>query len=222
MFILILGLFFIILINLIITSVNTIREPFSTSSIILLGDSTLKNDSYVKHGLSVNESLSSRSTSYCYAVNDSNIADVYTQLEQIPDDRNNSSNHIFLSVGGNNIISTFYNQQINKQPLIPMFLAYTKLVKSIQTKMNKSKIYLINIYYPQSVKYLQYKPILVEWNKMIDDYANASTNNISGVVRLNETLTKETDFTYDIEPSDTGGVKIADAILNTLGNHVVN
>jgi hypothetical protein len=47
---------------------------------------------------------------------------------------------------------------------------------------------------------------------MIDDFAYNSTNNISGVVRLNELLKEETDFTHEIEPSESGGLKIAEAI----------
>jgi len=210
-----------------VTSMTTIEEPFATnpkatSSIILLGDSTLKNDSFVKSGLSVSESLSSRNTTYCYALNDSLIIDVYSQLEEIPYDYDKSNNHIFLSVGGNNIVRSFSNQRFVKNSLTPMFLAYKKVVQSIQAKMDKSKLYLINLYYPQSLKYIQYKPFIEEWNKMIDDFAYDSKNKISGVVRLDEVLTKKSDFTFDIEPSDTGGIKIADAILKTIGNRVSN
>lgn len=223
MFFLILSLFLVILVNLIVA--GFVEEPFvnnakDTSSIVLLGDSTLKNDSYVKSGLSVSESLSSRTTTHCYALNDSLIVDIYSQIEQIPNDYNNKNTNIFLSVGGNNILKTFSNQQgFDKKSLNPMFLAYKKLVQAIQAKMYKSKLYLVNLYYPQSLKYFQYKPILEEWNKLVDDFAYDSINKISGVVRLNEELTKKSDFTFGIEPSDTGGVKIADAIIKLLANN---
>ena len=190
-------------------------EGFKDSNrvIVLLGDSTFKNESYVQSGLSVSEYVNNNSptsSSYCYAVNESNIVDVYNQLEQIPIDYNDPSCSIFLSVGGNDILNS---RTVDKDALRPIFIAYTKVIRSIQTRMDKSKLFLVNIYYPLGLKYSQYKPILEEWNKMIDDFAYTSTNNISGVVRLNGLLKEESDFTYGIEPSESGGIKIADAIL---------
>jgi hypothetical protein len=190
------------------------KESFSTSTVIvLLGDSILKNESYVKTGLSVCEYVKSKTSStYCYAMNDSTIVDVYSQLEQIPLDLNDPNCSIFLSIGGNDILT---NHIEDKESLRPMFIAYTKLIRSIKTKMDKSKLFLVNIYYPSNLKYSQYTPILAEWNKMIDDYAYDSTNNIAGVVRLNELLREKSDFTHEIEPSESGGLKIAQAILAT-------
>lgn len=204
----------IILYNILFVD-DAVVEEFKDSNssnkvIILLGDSTLKNESYVKSGLSVENYIKSQtSLAFCYAINDSNIVDVYSQLEQIPINYDDPTCSIFLSVGGNDIL---YNHIDNKDDLRPIFIAYTKLIRSIKTKMDKSKLFLINIYYPLGLKYSQYRPILEEWNKMIDDFAYNSTNNISGVVRLNELLKEETDFTHEIEPSESGGLKIAEAI----------
>jgi hypothetical protein len=76
--------------------------------------------------------------------------------------------------------------------------------------MNESKIILIDIYYPTNIKLAQYKPILEEWNKLIADFA--STNNLQ-VINISNILTDSTDFTLNIEPSETGGEKIVDNIL---------
>ena len=209
--ILILGLF----INQEVTT--PFKESFSTNTVmVLLGDSILKNESYVKNGLSVSEYLKSKITStYVYALNDSTIVDVYHQLGQIPLDYNHPNCSIFLSVGGNDILS---NHIENIESLRPIFIAYTKLIRSIQAKMDKSKLFLVNIYYPSGLKYSPYIPILAEWNKMIDDYAYESTNNIAGVVRLNELLKEKSDFTHEIEPSESGGLKVAEAILKSISN----
>jgi hypothetical protein len=91
-----------------------------------------------------------------------------------------------------------------------MFNAYKKLIKSIQTKMNDSKLVLLDIYYPANIKLSQYKPIIEEWNKLIADFA--STNNLQ-VINISDILTESTDFTLNIEPSETGGEKIANNIL---------
>lgn len=192
---------------------TTFREPFLSNNtvVVLLGDSVLKNESYVKSGLSVCEYVKRETSSaYCYAMNDSNIVDVYSQLEQIPSDYNHPNCCIFLSIGGNDILS---NHIVDNESLRPIFIAYTKLIRSIKTKMDKSNLFLVNTYHPQNLKYSQYTSVLQEWNMMIDDFAYNSTNNISGVVRLNELLKEESDFTHEIEPSESGGKKIANAIL---------
>ena len=76
--------------------------------------------------------------------------------------------------------------------------------------MNDTKLVLLDIYYPTNIKLAQYKPILEEWNKLISDFS--STNNIQ-VINISNILTESTDFTLNIEPSETGGDKIANQIL---------
>ena len=199
--------------EVVVDSVELFHNNSSNKVFVLLGDSVLKNDSYVKSGLSVSGYVKSQmSSSYCYAINDSNIVDIYNQLEQVPIDYNDTTCFIFLSVGGNDILNS---KTVDKDLLNPVFIAYTKLIRSIRTKMDKSKIFLINIYYPLGLKYSQYRPVLEEWNKMIDDFAYNSTNNISGVIKLSGLLKQESDFTYGIEPSESGGLKIATAICLT-------
>ena len=79
--------------------------------------------------------------------------------------------------------------------------------------MDQTKMVLIDIYYPTNIKFTQYKPILEEWNKLISDFSKDSANNISNVINISNILTDPTDFTLNIEPSETGGEKIADNIL---------
>ena len=76
--------------------------------------------------------------------------------------------------------------------------------------MNNSKIVVLDIYYPTNIKFSQYKPIIEEWNKLISDFA--STDNIQ-VINISNILIDSTDFTLNIEPSETGGEKIANNIL---------
>jgi lysophospholipase L1-like esterase len=140
--------------------------------------------------------------------------DIYSQVDKISSDLNNGSTMIFLSAGGNDILSFYVDQEqdsTNDTALNPMFSAYKKLVESIQTKMDKAKIFLLDIYYPDNIKYKQFHPIISEWNKKIYEYANK--NNYK-VLKISNNLTETTDFTMGIEPSSTGGVKIVDLILN--------
>ena len=197
-----------------------LRENFSNKekTYILLGDSIIKNNSYVKNGNGIDDILNKKTNgnTYCYAKNNSVIVDIYSQLDSIPSELNKKTSTIFLSVGGNDILNNYVdnNNDVNDfKPLDPMFKAYKKLIKSIQTKMNETKIVLIDIYYPKNIKFSQYKPILEEWNKLVSDFMNDKTNNITGIINISNILTNSSDFTLSIEPSESGGEKIAENIL---------
>jgi hypothetical protein len=196
-----------------------LREPFGNKKVdktyILLGDSIIKNNSYVKNGKGIDDILNEKTNgnTHCYAKNESTIVDVYSQLDSIPNDLNKKSTTIFLSVGGNDILNNYGDKEVSikdTKVLGPIFNAYKTLIKSIQTKMNDSILVLLDIYYPTNIKLAQYRPILQEWNKMITDFA--STNNTQ-VINISNILTDPTDFTLNIEPSESGGEKIADNIL---------
>lgn len=195
-----------------------LKEAFvQDKTIILLGDSIIKNNSYVKNGKGIDDILKEKTNgkTYCYAEDDSTIVDVYRQLSSIPVELNRESTIIFLSSGGNDIIKNYMEKDTNTNNmsvLNTIFIAYKKLVKSIQTKMNKSKLVLIDIYYPSNIKYEQYKPVLVEWNKLLNDFINEPNSNLS-IIKISSEITDPTDFTLNIEPSDTGGEKIAEQIM---------
>lgn len=198
------------------------RETFSNNkknnnTFVLLGDSILKNNSYVKNGGSVEDILreSKGNNLYCLAANNSTIVDVYSQIDGISIELNNENTQIFLSSGGNDILSQYVDKSdsdvSDSHVLNVIFIAYKKLVKSIQTKMNKAKIVLIDIYYPTSNQFSQYKPIVQEWNQMLEKYAR---ENSYGLIQISKIVTESDDFTLSIEPSEKGGEKIAQSILN--------
>ncbi len=198
-----------------------IKESFVTSNnrtIVLLGDSILKNNTYTSDGKGIDDLLLERNKqTYSYAVDNSNIVDVYNQINEIPIDLNNPSTTIFLSAGGNDILN--YYQEGGKDVhdtsvLSTIFAAYKKMIKAIHAKMNQCNLVLLDIYYPDNNKYTQYHPIIREWNKLIYDYENQPSNNINSVLRVSSMLTQNDDFTLSIEPSSSGGSKIANSILN--------
>lgn len=207
------------------SNVNSNIYSNSNKTYVLLGDSIIKNNSFVKNGKGIDDILNEKTNgnSYCYAKNDSTIVDIYSQLDSIPSDLNNKNTIVFLSVGGNDILNNYVNNDVdtkNTKVLELIFNTYKKLFKSIQTKMDQTKIVLIDIYYPTSIKFSQYKPILEEWNKLISDFvsssnSNSNSNNNSNlhVLNISNILIESTDFTLNIEPSETGGEKIANNIL---------
>lgn len=210
---------FIIVVSYWNTYCSSFIESFSNKSgnktIVLLGDSILKNNSYVSDGKGIDNLLEERNTKVVsLAVDNSKIVDVYGQINDIPLDINIASTFIFLSSGGNDILSFYVDQHGDTNDtgfLNTMLAAYKKLVKSIQTRMNKCQIVLMDIYYPTSNEFAQYRPIIEEWNALIRNYAR---ENSLGLLQISQKVTSSDDFTLGIEPSEKGGKKIAQQILD--------
>ena len=198
-------------------SINTETFSNNKNSIVLLGDSILKNNSYVKNGQSIEDILRENKGDnlYCLALNNSTIVDVYSQIDSVPLELNNENTIIFLSSGGNDILSQYVDKHdsdvSDTHVLNVIFIAYKKMVKSLRAKMNKVKIVLIDIYYPTSNQFSQYKPIVQDWNKMLEKYAREKSY---GLIQISKSVTASDDFTLSIEPSEKGGEKIARSILN--------
>lgn len=193
----------------------------SGKTIILMGDSILKNNSYVPPGKAVDNLIEKKTNAnvYSFAVNDSKIVDVYGQINKLPFNLNNDSTTIFLSIGGNDILQLFgeNDEPSNYDHIITtMFKAYKKLIKSIQTRMDQSNIVLIDIYYPENIKYKQFQPVIQKWNEKIYEFSNDKTSNIEGIVQISEVINQPNDFTLGIEPSQIGSEKIANLIVQSV------
>lgn len=194
-------------------------EGFNNNKIyVLLGDSILKNNAYVADGKSI-ETLIIEGNNKCYsfAEDHSKISDIFMQVNKLPLDLNTSNTYIFLSAGGNNILAHYIDQNhdaTDTSILKPMFGAYKNLIKSIQTRLPKANIILLDIYYPNNLQYKQFHSIIKEWNGMIYKFSKNSTNNIYDVIKISDYLTQSEDFSFGIEPSSSGGKKIANLILS--------
>ena len=187
--------------------------------IILLGDSILKNNSYVEDGKGIDELLKERNIGnvHSLAINNSLINEVYSQINRIPSELNNNKSYIFLSVGGNDILKNFVENEENEEKehiLNTIFKAYKKLVQSIQTKMNHANLILIDVYYPSNMKYSQHHPIIQKWNKKLEDFKYEDKSNIYDLLNSSKILTSANDFTFDIEPSSSGGKKLVNEMVN--------
>ena len=216
---------FIIAVSYWNTYCNSFIESFSFNSsnkningnktIVLLGDSILKNNSYVSNGKGVDNILEERNAKVVsLAENNSKIVDIYGQINKIPLELDSKSSFIFLSSGGNDILSFYVDQNGDATDtgfLNTMLAAYKKMVKSIQTRMNNCQIVLLDIYYPTSNQFAQYRPIIEEWNSLIANYAR---ENSLGLLQISQSVTSSEDFTVGIEPSEKGGAKIVQLILD--------
>lgn len=190
-------------------------EPFSqlaNKNVILIGDSMLQNKYYVKNGKSITDILEKSVPHYNifnYAVDGITISGTYQQIKEIPIEFNNSNTSIFLSAGGNDIIDRAQSGSTSEN-INQIFDDYCKMVQSLKTKMNDSKIILLTLYYPDSKDYHLYYGMIKDWNKKLDVFAKDQGFK---TLKTNNLLSRPTDFTSNIEPSETGGEKIAKSIL---------
>lgn len=201
---------------------NMFIESFYTNgnkeTIILLGDSILKNNSYVENGEAIDSLLIKKSNSkvFSYAEDGSNITDVYSQLDKVPLELNKKTTTIYVSIGGNDILSQYVDRMINltnMTSLTMIFSKYVTLIESIKTRFHLCKIVLLDIYYPKSIMYKVYYSLIKKWNEMIDEYVNNTKNTIL-ILKISNILIQDNDFIFNIEPSNTGGDKIANSILS--------
>ena len=191
---------------------NNTKEYFTQiknkKTIILLGDSVFNNNTYVEKGKAVNELLEKNAdentTIICLARNESTINTIYQQLSDVNIDLNDKLTTVFLSLGGNDIMN------MREKNVDDIFEKYNTLTKAITTKLPNVKLVLLNVYYPPNKA--NYNSRIDKWNTMIDLQYKNNDKNIH-ILNLANLLTDPSDFVFDIEPSSTGGEKIANKIL---------
>lgn len=192
-----------------ITYNTTEYFTLNTKTIILLGDSVFKNNLYVEKGKAVDELLQKNvdenTRIICLARNDAKINNVYQQLENVNIDLNDKLTTLFLSVGGNDIMN------LQEKNVDTTFEKYITLIDAIKTKLPKVKLLLLNVYYPPNV--LKYNSLIDKWNTNIDLEYEYNDKNIY-ILNLANLLKDPSDFVFDIEPSISGGEKIANKILS--------
>lgn len=205
---------------------NDEEKSTSANKIVFLGDSILNNSNYVPQGKSVPSLVSEKVGSgfYNFAEDSSTINGTYSQINSIPIDLNEPTTYIFLSVGGNDILNRFVNTSatLDKQEIMPIYESYQHVVKSLKKRMNKANIVLLDIFYPKASNYQEFKPVLEDWNKLISEYSSNYKNEISDTIKTSLILSAdgdlvENDYAKGIEPSEQGGAKLVERILQIGG-----
>lgn len=202
------------------------KEGFDNSekTIVLLGDSILKNNVYVAKDKSVEDILTQQYNGKIInlAKDNSTIEDVNAQLNELNPELNNRNTTIFVSMGGNDILNkyVYVTKDVdidNFKMLYEFYLEYKDVLRKLREKMPKVKLMIVNLYYPKSLKYAQYRELIKKWNDLLFEYASEPINNVNDVLDLSLIMTDINDFALCIEPSEKGSVKIAKEIL-TLAN----
>lgn len=198
---------------------NTEAFEDNKCNIILLGDSVLKNNSYVTTGNAVDDFLITKTKCnvLSYAKNNSTVVDVYNQITYIPSTFNSQNTYIFLSVGGNDILEKYIDG--SREPtdnisfIKTIFAAYKQLINALKIKMDHSNIVLLDMYYPENLKYKQFHPLIREWNRLLYDYARHTHTHVFYISNI---LQSKEDFLLEIEPSQIGGEKLSNSIIDII------
>ena len=198
--------------NLNIIEGLTNKNDEENTTIILIGDSILNNTNYIlNEGESVPDLIKAgHSDTYVFAKDEAVISDCNSQIEEIPQDNNTDKTYIFVSAGGNNILNSRNN--MSKSIIDSLFQQYSTLIYSLMSKFPNTNIYILSLYYPLDSQFNNLYPFITQWTSMLFEFAE--TNKLK-VIYTNKLLTEPEDFTNSVEPSEAGGKKIADAILES-------
>lgn len=190
---------------------KTTREGLTNNNtIILIGDSVLNNSNYVPQGTSVADILKTKTNKlFNFSKDGATINDLYSQLDKIPQELNKSETYVFISAGGNDILNK--RGKLDSSEIRRLFNTYMDFLKALREKLGSVKINILNLYLPANPRYQSYKKSIEQWNKLIKEYSN-KIGEMYNVIDLNTLLTTPEDFIYDIEPSELGSKKVANAI----------
>ena len=182
--------------------------------IVLAGDSIFDNHEYVIPGESVEQNLLNNNQDVLLLAKDGGIvSDLVHQLEKMPSNLNTPDTRLFISVGGNDILNKYRDKKIIDEMEINSVLEqYKNSILDIKNKFNVT-IYLTNIYYPPTDKYIKLHKVIRYWNNEQKKFAKK--HNIP-LFNIDTLVTEIIHFSNDIEPSEIGSKLIADAITNII------
>lgn len=209
----------IIIISLVIifscASFKSLKEGLTNNNtVILMGDSVLNNANYVSAGNSVYDILKKKLSKVINVAKDgATISDLYTQLDKIPVELNNTDTYIFISAGGNDILNQ--RRELTSNDIRRLFDTYMDFLKALRAKLGSTKINIINLYLPSNPRFQSYKASIDQWNQLIKQNSN-KIGEMYNIVDFHSLLTSPDDFVYDIEPSESASNKIANLIELTI------
>jgi hypothetical protein len=196
--------------------------------LVLLGDSILDNAPYVPGRPAVIDQVRNRLPggwrATLIARDGSVITDVHRQLERLPDD----ASHLVVSVGGNDVLGEI---GILQEPVATVgeglrLLAevrdrfdddYHRLMQAIRDRGLPTTV--CTIYNPCSPDETLQREAVAALGLFNDGIIGHARKFKLPVIDLRAICTEVADFANPIEPSSTGGAKIAQAICEVILGH---
>ncbi len=199
--------------------------------LVLLGDSIFDNASYVPDGISVishlRQLLNAGDRASLLAVDGDCIPDVATQLQHLPDD----ATHLFISVGGNDALhyaTRLQNTGLSFPAALQQIAAmktdflerYSKML-TVVSSVNKP-ITLCTIYDQCPIEALELRLLAYTVLSMFNDcITRQAIDQGLPLIDLRVICHEASDYAEvsPIEPSTTGGQKIAHCITTVVNQH---
>ncbi len=189
--------------------------------IVLLGDSIFDNASYVPSGRDVvshlQQMLDADSRATLLAIDGAVVDDVASQVFHIP----NNATHLMLSAGGNDALQNMWilteeaqtvSDALSKLALIRERFAdsYRQLIRSL-VELQKH-LTVCTIYQPPMFEEVPQPVLAAALSVFNDTILGIAFEESLSVIETRLFLNEESDFESIIEPSDSGGAKIAQAL----------
>jgi hypothetical protein len=194
--------------------------------IVLLGDSVFDNKVYVPNGSDVlshlNARLGSELDATLLAVDGDRVEDVHQQLDEIPHD----ATHLVLSVGGNNALShadILHNRAgsvlevLNDMAEIAKGFtqSYWNLIRKL--KDLQTNLTVCTIYHPPLSDPITGQLAFIALPIFNNAILKIAFEEGLSVIDLRLVCTEASDYVNEIEPSASGGAKIAAAVARAVG-----
>jgi len=196
--------------------------------IVLMGDSIFDNAAYVLNGIDVITNLRRKLPegwrASLIARDGSMVNDVIDQIRQIPGD----ASFIVVSAGGNDALShiNILNETANSVAEVLLKLSiiqdgfisnYRKMLNSVLSCGIQTTVCTIyNPRFPDPyIQRLARVALSIFNDCMVAEALRARLR----LIDLRDVCKEDTDYANPIEPSETGGKKIAEAIYNTVTNY---
>ena len=184
---------------------NNNNNNNNNNKIVLLGDSMLNNKNYVFENESVEYYLKQE---YPFLINlatdGAKMSDLNTQVNKLKTINITKGSTLIISIGGNDLLADL--------DVLKVFKRYKQLLANILSEYPDIYIYVLNIYYPPCCRFKRYYNIITQWNNLLN---SLKSSNIK-LILISEMLTQKEDFVFEIEPSNQGGHKIANKIIDIM------
>jgi hypothetical protein len=196
--------------------------------IVLLGDSVFDNKTYVNGGLDVIAHIRRRIPNgwkaSLRAVDGSVVGDVRKQVLDLPDD----ATHLVVSAGGNDAVlnADILQQRVASSAEVLDMLA--DIADEFEYRYREMLRGVLSLRKPTAVCTIYYPRIPEPFTQKIAVAALATFNDViirqaflAGVplIDLRLVCDEDSDYANEIEPSEKGGGKIADAIVRLVSGH---
>lgn len=202
--------------------------PLIMKHIVLLGDSIFDNRSYVNGGkdtvTNLREQMPDNWTATLLAVDGSVASSVATQLQRVPD----AATHLFLSVGGNDALAAAGILQMPASSAADVFSelasvsarfehSYKSMLDAVRRLSKPTAI--CTIYYPNYPDELVQKIAVAALASFNDAIVRQASLAGLPLIDLRYVCNEDSDYANPIEPSESGGLKIARTIIRVVKDH---